>query len=62
MFAAATNEVDVPLHEVVLLGFVVTCGALVTVRVAAVVVAVPQLFVKTARYCFALSVVATVKL
>jgi hypothetical protein len=41
---------------------VVIAGDVVTVSVAAVVVAEPQPFVKTARNCFALSPEAVVKL
>lgn len=46
--AAALNVTDVP-HDVWLPGCVVMTGAAVTVRVAAVVVADPHEFVKTAR-------------
>jgi hypothetical protein len=59
---AALNDAVEPAQAVALAGFVVTAGAEVTVSVAAVVVAEPQLLVKTARYCFALSPDAVVKL
>jgi hypothetical protein len=60
--AAALNDAVVPAQDVALVGFVVIAGAVVTVSVAAVVVAEPQPFVNTAWNCFALSPDAVVKL
>ena len=48
--AAAVNEAFDPAETDWLTGFVVTAGAKFTVNVAAVVVAVPEAFVKTAWY------------
>ena len=59
---AAVKLAVVPLHDVRFDGFPVMVGALVTVNVAAVDVAEPQLFVKTARYCLLLSADVDVKL
>jgi len=59
---AAVNVAVDPAQKLPLVGLVLIVGALVTVSVAAVVVAAPQVFVNTARYCFALSLAATVKL
>ena len=52
---AALKLTIVPSQTVCVAGLLVTTGAVLTVRVAAVVAAVPQLFVKIARYCFPLS-------
>ena len=60
--AAAVNVAVAPAFTVVLAGCVVTAGATFTVRVAALLVAVPSEFVNTARYCLALSPAAVVKL
>jgi hypothetical protein len=49
--AAAVNVALAPSTTVVLVGCVVTVGAKSTVSVATCVVAVPLLFVNTARYC-----------
>ncbi len=62
LLAAAVKLAVVPLHDVRFEGLPVMVGALVTVSVAAVDVAEPQLLVKTARYCFALSALELVKL
>jgi hypothetical protein len=48
--AAAVNDAVVPEQTVWFVGFVVTVGGVLTVRVAAVVVLVLQAPVKTARY------------
>ena len=48
--AAAVKDTGLPEQTVWFVGFVVTDGAKLTVSVAAVVVAVAQEFVKTARY------------
>ena len=48
--AAAVKVAVPPSHTVWLAGLVVTLGAVLTVSVAAVVVAVPELLVNTARY------------
>ena len=48
--AAAVKVTGWPAVTVWLIGLVVTTGAALTVSVAAVVVAVPTLLVKTARY------------
>jgi hypothetical protein len=50
--AAAVKVAFAGAHTVWLVGFVVTDGLVLTVRVAAVVVAFPHVFVKTARYWF----------
>src|SRR5712691_4737654 len=55
LLAAAAKFAVVPLHAVWFVGLLVIDGAAVTVRVAAVVVDEPELFVKTARYCLPLS-------
>src|SRR5206468_1373902 len=60
--AADVNVAVLPAHTVWGVGWVVTDGGTFTVRVAAVVVAVPQVFVNTARYCLPLSAPAAVKL
>ena len=60
--AAASNTAEPPLTTVVLVGCVVTTGAVFTVSVAEVVVAVLTTLVNTARYCLALSPAAVVKL
>ncbi len=60
--APAVKLAVVPPHDVRFDGFVVIVGALVTISVAAVDVAEPQLLVKTARYCLALSTLEVVKL
>ena len=52
---AALKLTLVPSQTVCVAGLLVTTGAVLTVRVAAVVAVVPQLFVKIARYCFPLS-------
>ena len=49
-----------PAHTVVSIGLVVTLGAVLTVKVAAVVLTGPQVFVKTARYFLPLSAEAVV--
>jgi hypothetical protein len=59
--AAALKETLLPAQTVWLEGFVVTAGATFTVSVAAVVVAVPQVLVKTARYRYPSWASATVK-
>jgi hypothetical protein len=46
--AAAVKEAPLPVQTVWLVGFVVIAGEVFTVRVAAVVVSVPQVAVKTA--------------
>ena len=53
--AVDVNEAVFPETTLVSLGCAVTVGAVLTVSVAADVVAVLQTFVKTARYCLALS-------
>src|SRR5438105_5143840 len=53
--AAAVNVAIVPLHTVCDAGDVVIDGAVLIVSVAAVVFAVPQASVKSARYCLPLS-------
>ncbi len=60
--AAAVNVAAAGADTVALDGFVVTTGAVCTVSVAAVVVAVPPVFVNTARYCvpFCAAVVAAI--
>jgi len=60
--AAAVKVACPPAQMVWSEGEVVTTGAVLTVKAAAVVVAVPQLLVKTARYCLPLSPAAAVKL
>src|SRR5215813_6829240 len=49
-FAAAVNVAPFGAHTSWFVGFVVTVGAVFTVSVAAVVVALPHVFVNTARY------------
>src|ERR1700674_2774505 len=53
--AAAVKETSVFLHTACVAGFVVTTGGVLTVRVAAFEVVVPQLLVRLARNCAALS-------
>src|SRR5687767_8288772 len=53
--AAAVKVAIAPSQTVLLFGFVVTAGGVLTVSVAAVVVAVPHELVNTARYCSPLS-------
>src|SRR5687767_5492235 len=60
--AAAVKVAMTPSQIVLSFGFVVTAGGTSTVSVAAVVVAVLHVFVKTARYCLPLSAVTAVKL
>ena len=48
--AAAVNVTVAPAQRVCDVGFVVTAGGMLIVRIAAVVVVVPHTFVKTARY------------
>src|SRR6266481_3993468 len=60
--AAVVNVAVLPAHAVWGAGWAVTDGGTFTVRVAAVVVAGPQVFVNTARYCLPLSAPAAVKL
>ena len=48
--AAAVNVAMAPLATLMLAGFVVITGAAVTVKVAAALVAEPDVFVNTARY------------
>ncbi len=55
LVAAAVNVAVAPAQRVWVSGLVVTDGRVSTVRVAAVVVAVEQTLVKTARYCLVLS-------
>src|SRR5438034_17779 len=59
--AAAVKVTGVPAHTFWSVGFVVTSGRVSTVSVAALVVAEPQLLLKTARYCLPLSAGAVVK-
>src|SRR2546422_889009 len=60
--AADVNVAVLPAHAVWGVGWAVTDGGTFTVRVAAVVVAGPQVFVNTARYCLPLSAPTAVKL
>ena len=50
LFALALNEAVVPAQNVALVGLALMLGTVVTVSVAALLVAEPQLAVKTARY------------
>ena len=60
--APAVKVAVVPALTVVLLGCVLTLGALLTVRVAAVVFTIPEEFVNTARYWAPLLTVLVAKL
>jgi hypothetical protein len=55
------KEAPLPVQTVWLVGFVVIAGEVFTVRVAAVVVSVPQVAVKTARYWLPFCPAAAVK-
>src|SRR6516162_5475892 len=57
--AAAVNDTLAPAVTVWLVGWVVMVGAAVTVRVAALVVALPALLVKTASYSLPFMAVVT---
>ena len=60
--AAATNVTVAPSVTVSFAGFRVTIGGVITVKIAAVVVAVPDPFVNTARYLFPFCVLLTTKI